>query len=143
MGGRLYDPGLRRVLTPDPMVNDPPSENNRNPYSYAMNSPLDFMDLNGLDSNWINLYYEDASAWSDADQLTDQLGAPSRVPTTPRGWASQAEFAGGYASVLSLNYVEITAALASASLARLIFARTSRPEARQTYFFGFRLRSTR
>jgi len=47
------------------------------------------------------------------------------------------------ASVLSLNYVEITAALASASLARLIFARTSRPEARQTYFFGSRLRSTR
>src|SRR6516225_9666595 len=43
-------------------------------------------------------------------------------------------------SVMSLNYVEITASLASAALARLIFSRISRPEARQTYFFGFRLR---
>src|SRR5258708_33550718 len=46
-------------------------------------------------------------------------------------------------SVLSLNYVEITAAAASAALARLIFSRISRPDARQTYFFGFWLRSAR
>jgi hypothetical protein len=43
---------------------------------------------------------------------------------------------------MSLNYVEITATAASAALARLIFSRISRPEARQTHFFGFRLRST-
>jgi hypothetical protein len=46
-------------------------------------------------------------------------------------------------SVASLNYVKITSSLASASLARRIFSRILRPDARQTYFFGFRLRSTR
>src|SRR5262249_16141286 len=45
----------------------------------------------------------------------------------------------GMASVMSLNYVERTISLASAAFARLIFFRISRPEARQTYFFGFRL----
>ena len=46
-------------------------------------------------------------------------------------------------SVVSLNYVIITSAAASASLARWIFSRIFRPDARQTYFFGFWLRSAR
>ena len=46
-------------------------------------------------------------------------------------------------SVVSLNYVIITSAVASASLARWIFSRIFWPEARQTYFFGFWLRSAR
>ena len=46
-------------------------------------------------------------------------------------------------SVMSLNYVIITSAVASASLARWIFSRIFWPEARQTYFFGFWLRSAR
>ena len=51
--------------------------------------------------------------------------------------------AGHSASVMSLNYVIITSEAASASLARWIFSRIFRPDARQTYFFGFWLRSTR
>jgi hypothetical protein len=46
-------------------------------------------------------------------------------------------------SVLSLNYVTIISAAASAFLARWIFSRIFRPDARQTYFFGFWLRSAR
>jgi hypothetical protein len=48
-----------------------------------------------------------------------------------------------YASVVSRNYGIITSVAASASLARRIFSRIFTPEARQTYFFGFWLRSAR
>src|SRR5206468_196607 len=56
---------------------------------------------------------------------------------------TDAAFSPDGTSVVSLNYVEITSAAASASLARRIFSRILRPDARQTYFFGFRLRSAR
>lgn len=43
MKGRLYDPRLRRVLTPYPLVSGPTADG-WNPYAYALNSPTAFVD---------------------------------------------------------------------------------------------------
>ena len=50
MNGRLYDPLLGRFLSPDPIVANPADGQQWNLYSYAMNSPLSYVDpsVNGL-----------------------------------------------------------------------------------------------
>ena len=48
MNGRLYDPLLGRFLSPDPIVANPGHGQQWNLYSYAMNSPLSYIDPSGL-----------------------------------------------------------------------------------------------
>ena len=48
MNGRLYDPLLGRFLSPDPIVANPGHGQQWNLYSYAMNSPLTYIDPSGL-----------------------------------------------------------------------------------------------
>lgn len=48
MRGRIYDPGTRRFLTPDPLVNDPLFGQTYNPYSYVANNPLNLVDPSGF-----------------------------------------------------------------------------------------------
>ena len=48
MNGRLYDPLLGRFLSPDPIVANPADGQQWNLYSYAMNSPLSYIDPSGL-----------------------------------------------------------------------------------------------
>lgn len=48
MGGRLYDPALGRFLSPDPVVARPWGSQGWNPYSYAGNAPLSYVDPDGL-----------------------------------------------------------------------------------------------
>jgi RHS repeat-associated protein len=47
MKGRMYDPQLQRFLTPDPVVGDPMDSQSWNPYSYVLNSPLNYLDPSG------------------------------------------------------------------------------------------------
>ena len=47
MNGRIYDPVLGRVLSPDNFVQDPFSTQNFNRYSYGMNNPLRYTDPDG------------------------------------------------------------------------------------------------
>ena len=47
MRGRLYDPKLKRFLTTDPYVTHPGFGQSWNPYSYVLNSPLNFTDPSG------------------------------------------------------------------------------------------------
>ena len=47
MNGRLYDPFLGRMLSPDPFVQAPGNSQNYNRYSYALNNPLKFTDPTG------------------------------------------------------------------------------------------------
>jgi len=49
MRGRMYDPGLRRFLTPDPLVSAPLFGQSYNRYSYVVNSPLNLVDASGFD----------------------------------------------------------------------------------------------
>jgi RHS repeat-associated protein len=50
-GRRVYDPGLKRWLTPDPLG----FVDSRNPYLYVLNSPLNRLDVFGLTSRCFNI----------------------------------------------------------------------------------------
>jgi len=47
MNGRLYDPELGRMLSPDNVVQDGGYSQNYNRYSYAYNNPLRYTDPDG------------------------------------------------------------------------------------------------
>ena len=47
MNGRVYDATLKRFLTPDPLISLPTFGQSWNPYSYVINSPLNFTDPTG------------------------------------------------------------------------------------------------
>ncbi len=49
MRGRIYDPKIGRFLSTDPLVSRPGFGQSWNPYSYVLNSPLDFMDPSGFE----------------------------------------------------------------------------------------------
>jgi RHS repeat-associated protein len=48
MNGRLYDPELGRMLSPDPYVQVPEYSQNFNRYSYVLNNPLNLTDPTGF-----------------------------------------------------------------------------------------------
>jgi RHS repeat-associated protein len=47
MNGRLYDPVLCRMLSPDPFIQSPDNTQNYNRYSYCWNNPLKYTDPSG------------------------------------------------------------------------------------------------
>ncbi|MCD4792171.1 MAG: RHS repeat-associated core domain-containing protein [Bacteroidales bacterium] len=47
MNGRLYDPALGRMLSPDNYIQMPDFTQNFNRYSYVLNNPLKYVDPNG------------------------------------------------------------------------------------------------
>lgn len=47
MGGRTYDPGTSRFISPDPIITFPFNSENYNRYSYVMNSPFKYIDPTG------------------------------------------------------------------------------------------------
>jgi RHS repeat-associated protein len=49
MRGRVYDPALRRFITPDPHVTDPLDGQSYNRYSYVANDPVNRTDPTGVD----------------------------------------------------------------------------------------------
>ena len=51
MNQRLYDPVVGRFLAPDPIAPDPENSQNFNRYSYALNNPLKYNDLTGMDES--------------------------------------------------------------------------------------------
>lgn len=48
MNGRVYEPSLGRMLSPDPVTQAPEDGRNYNRYTYASNNPLSFVDLTGF-----------------------------------------------------------------------------------------------
>ena len=49
MNGRVYDPGLARMLGADPINSNPANLQRYNRYSYALNNPLGYVDPSGYD----------------------------------------------------------------------------------------------
>ncbi|MGD9992536.1 MAG: RHS repeat domain-containing protein [Salinivirgaceae bacterium] len=47
MNGRMYDPIVGRMLSPDPVLQNPYSTQNYNRYSYVVNNPLKYTDPSG------------------------------------------------------------------------------------------------
>lgn len=67
MNGRLYDPYLQRMLSPDRILQDPSNSQNYNRYSYVFNNPLKYVDPTGFTGD-----YWDAS--QDPDMPQDNSG---------------------------------------------------------------------
>lgn len=49
MNGRIYEPRLGRMLSPDPVTQAPENGQNYNRYSYAYNNPLKYTDPSGYE----------------------------------------------------------------------------------------------
>jgi len=49
MNGRVYAPGIGRMLSPDPVTQAPENGQNYNRYSYAYNNPLRYKDPTGYE----------------------------------------------------------------------------------------------
>jgi RHS repeat-associated protein len=55
MNGRMYDPILGRMLSPDNFIQDADYTQSYNRYSYCLNNPLKYTDPSGEKWNWWNL----------------------------------------------------------------------------------------
>jgi RHS repeat-associated protein len=61
MNGRIYDPELGRMLSPDPFVQVPEYSQNFNRYSYVMNNPLNLTDPSGF--SWLSKAFKKIGNW--------------------------------------------------------------------------------
>ena len=98
MNGRLYDPYLGRMLSPDNFVQNPGYSQNFNRYSYAYNNPLRYTDPDG---EWVHIavgaiiggVINLATNWDNIDGFWEGLaafgvGAGSGALTAATGGAS-------------------------------------------------------
>jgi RHS repeat-associated protein len=79
MGGRVYDPGLGRFLSADPLVDDGGQALDR--YSYARNRPLTLTDPTGFQAAPPVTYYNFDE--DEGEDLSDSNGANAPSPTSP------------------------------------------------------------
>src|SRR5262249_1605579 len=86
--GRVYDPEIRRFLTPDPHVTDPLGGQSYNRYSYVVNNPINLVDPTGFD-------------WWDTGDGGGCIGL--ECAGNPGGWSghigTDEEFAAGPAGI--------------------------------------------
>ncbi len=61
MNGRIYDPELGRMLSPDPVVQVPEFSQNFNRYSYVLNNPLNMTDPTGF--SWLSKAFHKVGHW--------------------------------------------------------------------------------
>ena len=64
MNGRMYDPVIGRVLSPDNFVQDPTNTQSYNRYSYCLNNPLRYTDPSGWlsSADWAEYYENKANS---------------------------------------------------------------------------------
>lgn len=112
MNGRLYDPTTARMLSADPLVQDPFNGQNYNRYSYVLNNPLSYTDPTGF-SFWTKWrrpiiaivaavaaqYYVSAAVLADGTSLAGSLGEYSELAAAVEPSANAAgAIAGGFAA---------------------------------------------
>jgi RHS repeat-associated protein len=76
MNGRIYDPELGRMLSPDPLVPNPLSSQSWNAYSYVLNNPLKFVDPSGYSHCGLS---DITSCNSSSGALTAFMGDPNII----------------------------------------------------------------
>ena len=79
-GARLYDPVIGRFISADIIIPDLYNPQSLNRYSYCLNNPLIYVDLNGHESS--DSEGEDGDGWSDSDQaMADAADAAMGMST--------------------------------------------------------------
>jgi RHS repeat-associated protein len=111
MNGRIYDPGLGRMLSPDSVTQSPENGQNYNRYSYAFNNPLRFTDPSGNSTRTKNVC-ADACISSPAGAMEEVTVSAMNV--------SQA-FVTGNTAALSFGMGQSAAAQLSRDVERHMF----------------------
>ena len=70
MRGRIYDPKVGRFLSTDPIVSRPGFAQSWNPYSYVLNSPLNFTDPSGFEPAQMAFTGQDGVTYATAPGVT-------------------------------------------------------------------------
>jgi len=73
MNGRMYDPLLARMLSPDPFIPNPALSQDYNRYSYVRNNPLKYTDPSGYNYTYWN--YSTGTYMSSGGAYVDSWGA--------------------------------------------------------------------
>jgi RHS repeat-associated protein len=94
MNGRVYDPGLGRFLSADPLIGDLGDSQSVNPYAYVGNRPLNATDPTGyLVDGGLSIYagkfIVDSILGSLAFGLLHHGGLPPPPATALPGWSAQ------------------------------------------------------
>ena len=94
MRGRVFDPVIRRFLSPDPHVTNPLSGQSYNRYSYVLNNPTNLIDPTGFDcigQECSGYGTEYSSSGFESSYGNDYSGAFTRVePSAPSGFSGSA-----------------------------------------------------
>jgi hypothetical protein len=85
MNGRIYDPELGRMLSPDPVVQVPEYSQNFNRYSYVMNNPLNLTDPSGF--SWLGKAFHRIGGWLKENWRTLAVIAVVAIVTWGAGLA--------------------------------------------------------
>ena len=103
MNGRVYDPYLGRFLSPDTVVQSLTATQSINPYAYAWNDPLKYVDPTGhsLLGDLIGVVVGIIVAWALPEYLPEYFAALSASTVAIAGFVGG--FVGAYVSTGSLS----------------------------------------
>ncbi|HEY2410267.1 MAG TPA: RHS repeat-associated core domain-containing protein [Polyangiaceae bacterium] len=103
MRGRLYDPKLKRFISPDPFVMQPFNPQALNRYAYVMNNPLRFTDPSGFDGEEDTIPDDDP----DPEPGDDDHGASAASNNSGSGASSGSISAPkGYTVAYDVEYLD-------------------------------------
>jgi len=126
LNGRVYDPLLARMTSPDPTVTDPTNPQGWNRYSYVGNDPLAFTDPNGF--SWLSSFFHSVANFLSSNSIVRavvQIAAtiilsaiiPASGILLSGGWLATASAAGGAAIATGLSGGNLGQVLRSAAIA--------------------------
>jgi len=98
MNGRMYDPVIGRILSPDNFVQDPTNTQSYNRYSYCLNNPLRYTDPSGWFAAAADQY------WNMGKDITDFISFSGRRASSLDGAGGGGQGWGGNGGVLPAWY---------------------------------------
>ena len=94
MNGRMYDPVIGRILSPDNFVQDPTNTQSYNRYSYCLNNPLRYTDPSGWFAAAADQY------WNMGKDITDFISFSGLRASSANGTSGSGQGWGGVGGVV-------------------------------------------
>jgi RHS repeat-associated protein len=108
MNGRIYDPELGRMLSPDPYVQVPEYSQNFNRYSYVMNNPLNLTDPTGF--SWLSKAFNSIGNWLKENWRTVVVIVVAVIVTILTWGVASSAYGVAYSTAASAGALATTAA---------------------------------